>query len=109
MPFRRTIKAMGGASERADGEKQPTIKKMPKTAKKAPSNAPSCSAWIAVNDYMPPIGFDVLTWGRSTIGTRPDVQRVYNDGDWKPTFKKGWNKGEPFEVTHWAKISPPNS
>jgi len=68
-----------------------------------------CSAWIAVADKMPPIGADVLTWGKSMHKECPDVQRVYNDGNWKPIFQYGWNKGETFEVTHWAKISPPNA
>jgi len=68
----------------------------------------ACSSWISVDEHMPPIGLDVLTWGKSTIGDTPDVNRAYNDGNWQPVFKDGWRKGQRFEITHWARIVPPS-
>ena len=65
--------------------------------------------WISVDEDMPYTGESVLTYGKSGLGWTIDVNYVYCSSDHKPTFQKGWRKGEHYEVTHWARIiTPPN-
>lgn len=55
-----------------------------------------------VDEKMPVMGSDVLVF----TPYRDEmffIERVYNMSG-KPAFGRGWNKGETFEITHWAYI-----
>lgn len=65
--------------------------------------------WIDINDRHPDYWKD-----RYVIVYMPnayqiiDVQTVYNGGNGKSSFAKGWNKDErPYEVTHWMPLPNP--
>jgi len=62
--------------------------------------------WISVKDKLPPINVTpgVLVY---CIDGSIQVQSVYNNGSWHPTFQKGWGQGESYEVTHWMPIPNP--
>ena len=60
--------------------------------------------WISVNEQMPYIGQDVLTYN---VLAQTDVNRVYRGSDKTPCFSKGWRKGDCFEITHWMPLPEP--
>jgi hypothetical protein len=70
---------------------------------------PKHGEWIDINDQFP--HFNV---NRNVIVYMPmayisvGVETVYNDGNGKSCFSKGWNKGDgQHEVTHWMPLPEP--
>lgn len=66
-------------------------------------------SWKAVADGMPPIGKDYLVYMPGAYCNRDKIetQSCCNDGNWRPTWPDGWNKGQIFEITHWMPLPKP--
>ncbi len=83
----------------------------------APSPEPALGQWVSVEDRMPPLGEQVLTWCKNAMGHYPMVDCWDEQHEAPVSWSSqtipvgpGWDSGNDFyDVSHWMAFGEPSA